>query len=419
MSSPVVELGHAEGWDFAAGAAVGALRPQEARARDAAGLPYVVVYRSAGRSVPLEVRLVSWRDHYAGVWVYDEHGRRVEHLELRLLEEGRLLRRYHERWGYSGPEAPEFDRTADRMAVELFPGGRGRVSHRPRGDAGPRTVTVPGASEEERWLRRPDFDDWPLLSADRWGLDGTARPTAASLTEPVSAAAAEPWLPPRPGGPGDLPALFVPGTRLTTSDHRENMVVLEPTAGPRLRVPSGRLAVADPLDTGRPDITVEVPPGSYPTEVARIGFGYHCEFEGAWVERTETPALRLRVGDGPVDSWTMALGEGHDLRLLRDGEAYGFSTDGATGCFADAGAWPVLQERFRRALVDRDEEAGEDLDSDSGFFLRTVDEESGADLLAFATDSDGTHPVWLGLDGSGGVVCVIVQVDWLPHLKVV
>ncbi|MFE7518691.1 DUF4241 domain-containing protein [Streptomyces halstedii] len=419
MGGPVVEMSHAEGWDFQAGAEVGPLGPREARARDSAGLPYVVAYRAAGSAGPFEVRLVSWRDHYAGVWVYDEHGRRVEHLELRLLDEDRLLRRYTERWVYAGPEVPEFERSSDRTVLELFPGGRGSLSRRPQGDAGPMTVTVPDLAEGERWLRRPEFGSWPLFSADRCGLVGSIRCAAAPFTETGPGAAGDPWSPPRPGGPGGLIALFSPGTRITTGDHRENTVVLEPDAGPRLRVPSGRLAVDDPLGDGRPRITIEIPPGTYPLETAQIGSGYHSEFEDAWVERTDSPAVRLRVSDEPVASWTMALGEGDDLRLLRDGHAYGFDTGGATGCFADAGAWPVLQDRYRRAMADNDPDAGEDLDPDSGFFLRTVDEEASADLLAFATDGDGTHPVWVGLDASGGVACVVVQVAWLPDLQVV
>lgn len=39
----------------------------KARERDAAGLPYAAVYREPGREAPLEVRLVSWRDHYVGL----------------------------------------------------------------------------------------------------------------------------------------------------------------------------------------------------------------------------------------------------------------------------------------------------------------------------------------------------------------
>lgn len=59
-------------------------------------LPYVVVYRAPGRKAPLEVRLVSWRDHYVGLWVYDTQGRRTYDLDMQLLEgPSRLLRRSH------------------------------------------------------------------------------------------------------------------------------------------------------------------------------------------------------------------------------------------------------------------------------------------------------------------------------------
>ncbi|MFE7707194.1 DUF4241 domain-containing protein [Streptomyces sp. NPDC057486] len=44
------------------------------------------------------------------------------------------------------------------------------------------------------------------------------------------------------------------------------------------------------------------------------------------------------VSDAPVMSWETALGTDDDVRLLGDGEAHGFSTDGTTGCVADAAA---------------------------------------------------------------------------------
>ncbi|CAM5470453.1 hypothetical protein [Streptomyces avidinii] len=79
----VVEVEYARAWDLEARAPWRPMSVGEARERDAAGLPYVVVYREPGREVPLEVRLVSWRDHYVGLWVYDAQGRRTYDLDMR------------------------------------------------------------------------------------------------------------------------------------------------------------------------------------------------------------------------------------------------------------------------------------------------------------------------------------------------
>ncbi|MEU6011092.1 hypothetical protein [Streptomyces sp. NPDC047453] len=97
----------------------------EARERDAAGLPYVV-YREAGREAPLEVRLVSWRDHYVGLWMYDAQGRRTYDLDMRLLDDPvRLLRRCTVGWNYIGPEMTECDEACPRITVGALPGREG------------------------------------------------------------------------------------------------------------------------------------------------------------------------------------------------------------------------------------------------------------------------------------------------------
>ncbi|CAM5607541.1 DUF4241 domain-containing protein [Streptomyces avidinii] len=87
----VVEVEYARAWDLEARAPWRPMSVGEARERDAAGLPYVVVYREPGREVPLEVRLVSWRDHYVGLWVYDAQGRRTYDLDMRPASGGELM----------------------------------------------------------------------------------------------------------------------------------------------------------------------------------------------------------------------------------------------------------------------------------------------------------------------------------------
>jgi hypothetical protein len=92
---------------------------------------------------------------------------------------------------------------------------------------------------------------------------------------------------------------------------------------------------------------------------------------------------------------------------------FGFSTDGATGCFADAGAWESLHRLFERHLVHGEPGVGEDI-PDSMYLLRTQDEASGGELVAFATTGDGTYPVWVGYSADGDVVKVVVPVAGMP-----
>ncbi|GGT58035.1 DUF4241 domain-containing protein [Streptomyces purpureus] len=182
-----------------------------------------------------------------------------------------------------------------------------------------------------------------------------------------------------------------------------------------LNVPSGLLAISGPdndFDEG-PAVTVAVPPGEYVLEEALVRVGYDCEWSQGWVTRTDTTAVRLRVGETLATSWEMALGPDDDPRLLGENEIFGFSTDGATGCFADAGAWEPLHRLFERHLVHGEPGAGEDI-SDSMYLLRTRDEASGGELVAFATTGDGTYPVWVGRSADGNVAEVVVLVEGMP-----
>ncbi|MEU9237839.1 DUF4241 domain-containing protein [Streptomyces subrutilus] len=414
----VVEVAYALAWDLEARAPWRPLSVEAARERDTAGLPYVVTYRIPGQAVPLEVRLVSWRDHYVGLWAYDDQGRRTDELDLRLLDDpARLLGRRTRTWRYSGPEMAEFDDACPRSGTELFPNGKGSLWHEPEGALGSRRVTSPRA-DTQHWQDRPDFDNWPLFAA-RWrGLPEPVALRAADVTpataDDTSGAPATCWRPPRPAQPGPLGALFRPGTRLSDGYHLE-MTVVEPRQTGTLCVPSGLLAVSEPDDLRGegPALTVPVPPGTHALEEGLVQVVYDCEWSKGRTTRTATTAVRLRVGESPAASWEMGLGRDDDPRLLVEDEVFGFDTDGATGCFADAGAWASLQELSERHLVRGEPGVGEDI-RDSMYLLRTRDAVSGGELVAFATTGDGTYPVWVGRSADGDVAEVVVLVDGMP-----
>ncbi len=353
----VVEVGYARAWDLEACAPWRPVSVEEARERDAAGLPYVVVYREPGRKAPLEVRLVSWLDHYVGLWVYDAQGRRTYDLDMRLLDDpSRLLRRYSVGWYYTGPEMAEFDKACPRTTVDLLPDGRGARTEEPRGQGGGSSITSPAFRDDERWMDRHAFGEWPLVSAQVHGfiepLDFEAAEVAEAAEPGDEDAPATCWRPPRPAQPGPISELFRPGLRVTDGYHPE-MTVVEPLRVGTLRVPSGLLAVSGPdIDHGDgPRITVPVPPGEYVLDEARVRFSYHCEWRDAEVTTTDPTAVRLLVSETPAATWEMALGPDDDPRLFIDKQIAGFDTDGATGCFADAGAWEPLIALFERGLI--------------------------------------------------------------------
>ncbi|MFJ7586690.1 DUF4241 domain-containing protein [Streptomyces sp. NPDC097617] len=391
MPETYVTVSFEESWDAASRTGGRELSPEEARARDATGLPYAVVYRAPGREVPLGVRMVAWQAGVLDTWAYDEHGRRTAETELRLLTDERrlLLRRLLVR-GYPDKRTAEFDVDAPRTEVELAADGTARVSHQPEGMRGASLEAEVAVAEEDLWTARPGFDDWPALPV----ADALPHWVAAELRTAASGWRREPS---RLLGSTDFDRVFRPGT------HIPGLTVLEPVPCGSVRVPSGVLAVACPQSWDEvPRLTVAVPPGTYPVtaalvEVADAGYGPY----------EEVAAVRLQIGDAPVAAWEMALGPGDDTLRLRAGEAFGFGTDGATGAFGDAGVWQDLRDLLERANWQGSPEADKLANSAAGMHLDGGG--LGADLAVFCTGGDGVHPVWVGRSASGEVVCVDVR----------
>ncbi|GAA0274270.1 DUF4241 domain-containing protein [Streptomyces polychromogenes] len=367
------------------------LSPDEARARDAEGLPYVVVYRAPGREVPLGVRTVAWQAGFVDAWAYDGQGRRTAEAELRVRDdEGRLLlrrllvRRY--------PDAGTAQDAVDcpRTAVQVSAAGTAWISHQPGGMRGDSLEAEVEVADGDLWMVRPRFDDWPAL------------PVADVLPEWAGAlpdAETPGWrrVPSRLRGPVDFDRVFRAGTEIP------GLKVLDPVACGSVRVPSGVLAVACP-DTGEglSGITVEVPPGVYPMEAALVEVG-----EEYWGSYVDAVAVRLLIGEGPVAAWEMALGPGDDTLRLRPGAAFGFGTDAAAGAFGDAEVWEELRDLLERARRQGSPEHDRLTDSVVGMNLDggSLD----ADLAVFCTGGDGVYPVWVGRSAYGEVVRVAVQ----------
>ncbi|MFD8146731.1 DUF4241 domain-containing protein [Streptomyces sp. NPDC059708] len=367
------------------------LSADEARARDAEGLPYAVVYRAPGREVPLGVRMVAWQAGIVDAWAYDEQGRRTAEAELQMRDDERLLlmrrllvRRY--------PDAGTAQDAVDcpRTAVEVSANGTARISHQPGGMRGDSLEAEVEVADGDLWVVRPGFDDWPAL------------PVSDALPEWTGAlpdAETPGWrrVPSRLRGSVDFDRVFRAGAEIP------GLKVLDPVPCGTVRVPSGVLAVACP-DTGKglSGITVELPPGAYPMEAAWVEVG-----EEHWGSYVEVAAVRLLIGDGPVAAWEMALGPGDDTLRLPAGAAFGFGTDAAAGAFGDAEVWEELRDLLERAR--RQGSPERDRLSHSVVGTHLDGGSLGADLAVFCTGGDGVYPVWVGRSASGEVVRVAVR----------
>ncbi|SNS15107.1 DUF4241 domain-containing protein [Actinacidiphila glaucinigra] len=408
MGEDMVTVSYAVGWDTDTRRAFGPLTRAEAEARDAAGDPYVVLHRLPGREVPAEVHLVAWRDLFVGQWAHDELGRRTHEIDLRLLEDDRLfLRRYVER-RYASPEQPDLAPDAWQLTVELLPGGRGRKMLYERGRNGGSFQTLADVPEERRWHDRSGYG---VRAADAPRPPDGPGPGAATAGEPAFTGGEEPaslWRPPKPLRM-ELPVddLFRPGNPFPMEPW-EKTETAEPQRVAMVRIPSGRLAVSDALAGGPRELAERIPPGEYALESAVVvGEG---EYEGERFPVTDEPAVRLLIRDEPAVAWELALSEGDDPRLLLDGHAYGFGTDGASGSFADAAAWETLSEKVRRCFEEQDDDVCESV---ADGHIRAVDEATGGELVTFCTGGDGTWPVWLGRSAAGALVSVVVITAYL------
>ncbi|MFJ8043919.1 DUF4241 domain-containing protein [Kitasatospora sp. NPDC096147] len=383
-----------------------ALSVGQARERDAAGLPYVVLFGEPGSGRPVEVRLVSWGEGFVERWAYDDQGHPVLKAEQRLLaDEGRLLNRRVISWHPQDRVAAESAQDRPRTVVDISPDGTGRISHQPEGMRGASLEAVLTVSDDQMWSARAEFGTWPLPSAEH--LPGWVREHLERAGTPD---ASLPWCeePSRMLLSVDLGALFRPGTRMSEpyGEEGEEMVVVEPERAGTLHVPSGLLAVDCPWGSGGPHFSIAIPAGTHVLDEAQADGS-----DG----RASVTAFRVRTGEAPAVSWEMALRPCDDTWMLKKGQAYGFGTDGAAGAFADADRWDSLQELIRHAGEGRNSEAGE-YEPDSASFLRAREPGSGAELAAFPLASDGVHPVWVGRSAEGDVVGVVVLVEGMPDL---
>lgn len=407
----MVDISYAEGWDAETRRAYRPLSAAGARRRNDEGEPYVVIHREPGRPEPVAVYLVAWSDHHVGHWMYDESGRRTREYDLRLLEPGRLFVRQVVERRYATPDQPDRARDAWRTTLNLTPGDKAEYIVQEQADAGSTRHGWRELPEAQWWIPREAFgvgtargrDESPAADPDGTG-DGPEPP--ASL-----------WRAPRPYRPEfDVQELLKPGNRFAcdsfVTENEGEVTVDRVEDVTTLRVPSGRLVVADPL-TGTPrELTERIPPGEYPLQTAvLVGEG---DYHGEPFAVSEEPLIRLLISDEPAVTWELGLGEGEDPRLLLDGHAYGFGTDAAQGSFADASGWDTLAGTFRR-YFDGDGDGGvEEVRTGT---LRVADEKTGGDLVTFCTGGDGTWSVWLGRAASGDVVSIVVPTGWLSDYR--
>jgi hypothetical protein len=411
-----LEVSYCEGWDPGTRTAIG---PQAAE-RDRAGQQYAVLLLVSGQ--PLVIVEVAWRAGCCAVWFLDEQRRRTLTVDCRLPTADRLFVTGGRQWAYSGPTDPEFDDDVTHGEYQMGTDGSRGGGATYRGAKNP-DIWLVMAQPPDAWLDAPAFGEWGQLIqafpehlmvlghelSPGARLEDVSEPEATGLPP-----AQWPWHPPRPLQPAHLDLLFRPGTRLEVGSSEAipgvgGMVAVEVPQFGTLRLPSGALIACDPtyLRPVEPDasewvtksysyqqsrhpFTATVPPGEYPVVLSRF----------RWLSGSgpTVAAVKVWVGDGPVDSWEMALRAGQDPRTLPDGGFFGFGVDAGAGCFFDAAAASALARRTTEFVLGYEESR------------ELTDDASGANLIAFSSGwGDGSYPVWIGRTAAGAIACFVAD----------
>ncbi|GLZ79978.1 hypothetical protein Afil01_47850 [Actinorhabdospora filicis] len=346
-----VTMRYCEGWDWAAGRAIGWLTGADAFAADCAGRPYTVLVAPAdGPAVVIDV---AWEADYLAVSRMDGEGRLAARTVYRRMREGELFPVRDEEWRF-GPGERTGDPGVWHEKVEREPGGRTRVSTG-RGAHGS-GVTVDTVAVDALWRTVPRFGEWhPFTPFPPGGFAAVLEPTGGSQ---ITGSA--PWRPLSAGPERYLDALVareVEGEEIGT-----------------LRLSSGRVAVGDPARVGAvaaPVVTVT--PGEYRVEqvaVSGVPVAAIVWFTGAEVATWESAGER----------------------------------EGAMGCFVDAADAAALGEAIEASegVLDGVHDGAHEI---------WIDGEE-VSLVAFA--APGGHRVWIGRDAGGRAVCCLSDLRVAP-----
>jgi hypothetical protein len=177
------------------------------------------------------------------------------------------------------------------------------------------------------------------------------------------------------------------GSRFRTQDSR--VVTIKRIPAGTIRLPSGRLLVADPawLYNDPKPLATTAPPGMYPVDVFQVT-------ENGTLRTTA--ACRVTVADVPVTSWRLALRDGDHELALGDGEFFGNSVDTATLALVDATGTTA----YSRAEIDA---------ARGGKAAHRTLSTDKTDLIIVPGWSDGSFPVWLGYAGNGALSCFVLD----------
>ena len=179
-----------------------------------------------------------------------------------------------------------------------------------------------------------------------------------------------------------------------------------------VQISSGHVILADPflMSTRDQPLTVSVPPGRYPVDLAVADAG----------DSGHRVALaRLLISDAPPVRWALAVTEEQDPATLTGGDIFGYGVDAGTGAFVDAavpawlaGRYPPSDVDGYTALVDswqtRGEAAAPEHGIPYGFALVESLGPGGAAMFSSGW-GDGYYASWVGYDADDHPVVIVTD----------
>lgn len=173
-----------------------------------------------------------------------------------------------------------------------------------------------------------------------------------------------------------------------------------------LRLPTGRLVASDAFVFMEPQpFELSMPSGVFPVVLSIAHFSND--------QRVAFATIRFR--DSVPVAWHMLTVKGQDTKKLKEGDIFGYGVDSGTGCFIDALAAKVLDQRmgsdpeFYKEMIAAMERT----------YVHTwswLDMPFGkGNLVAFSSGvGDGGYATYVGFDANGEIAVVATDFSVVP-----
>ena len=192
---------------------------------------------------------------------------------------------------------------------------------------------------------------------------------------------------------------FTPDTSMP--DEQYGSLTLSQRVIGHVKLPTGRLVVCDVLtDSDARPLSIALPPGGYPVEVAIASLGDEDE---------RIAAARIRFRSSDPTTWLVALRQGQDAESVSEDDLL-FGVDSGTAAFLSAEAAMEVSELLDETFDDQVTEAMDTAYRPTRSWAEITLPNGELNMVICSTGfGDGSYPVFLGVDAAGEPVAVVAD----------